>query len=211
MSLLSLDTLPGSPPGPERDRSHQKQSSQSLNIYRNRQILMPWPSAGPRGPAEATPTACPPRVPGPPPRLVCGSPSPGPIRHPQPLTPGHLASPGHGGHLSGPRAPGKGPPFSRGCAPHFGSHQTNAPEAGFAHRRPRAGLNAPSPGTPGLAVALGPWSVLGGYRHDGLPGTSGPRVIAQRGGGATKVLPCQDAELACGRGLGSKVTTLGDI
>lgn len=24
VSLLSLDTLPGSPPGPERDRSHQK-------------------------------------------------------------------------------------------------------------------------------------------------------------------------------------------
>lgn len=108
-------------------------------------------------------------------------------------TPRH---PSCGGHLSltavsGPRAPGKGPPFSRGCAPRFGSHQTNVTAAGFARRRPRAGLSIPSPGDSRvrregwrLAVVLRPWRVRGGRRHASLPGARGPRAIAQRRDGA---------------------------
>lgn len=156
---------------------------------------MPSPSTGPspdRQPRpaalrEATPTACPGPVPGPSPR------EPSDIHDPSfRNTSRH---PSHGGHLSGPRALGKGPPFSRRCALRFGRHQTNVTKAGFAHQRPRAGLSPPSPGAPrprreGLApgVVLRPSGVLGGRLHDGLLGTRGARIIAQRRDGAMRVL-----------------------
>lgn len=156
---------------------------------------MPSPSTGPspdRQPRpaalrEATPTACPGPVPGPSPR------EPSDIHDPSfRNTSRH---PSHGGHLSGSRTLGKGPPFSRGCALCFGRHQTNVTKAGFAHQRPRAGLSPPSPGAPrarreGLApgVVLRPSGVLGGHLHDGLLGTRGARIIAQRRDGAMRVL-----------------------